>query len=327
FFQAEDGIRDFHVTGVQTCALPICFHCTAASICWPRRSRLMAACPYAVRHAVHYWPAVPDVQRLTHSAVSVPDDPQPLRQAPRPRDAHALLSVQLAAFQAHLAFRHAEGLGQKGQQVGVGLALHRRRGEADLQAVAVQAGEFVLAGLGLQVAGEDQVLAIPAVPVRHRNGARICGMWVMAARLWMTSMSSRFSAMKAKIGEMSRPPRLGRKRRMGASSGSQICCTSSAAGLWVPGATQERITLMIRAKKKIFRNSEVTPISDHTSSCSRLPPKPTPSSARVTIISNSCTSTASTSEARSMPPKPGMMRRSGISSGEVARTMNWLSGL
>src|SRR5690606_39644507 len=28
FFQAEDGIRDFHVTGVQTCALPIllCVH-------------------------------------------------------------------------------------------------------------------------------------------------------------------------------------------------------------------------------------------------------------------------------------------------------------
>src|SRR5690606_40783979 len=26
FFQAEDGIRDFHVTGVQTCALPIFCH-------------------------------------------------------------------------------------------------------------------------------------------------------------------------------------------------------------------------------------------------------------------------------------------------------------
>src|SRR5690606_40190978 len=26
FFQAEDGIRDFHVTGVQTCALPIWSH-------------------------------------------------------------------------------------------------------------------------------------------------------------------------------------------------------------------------------------------------------------------------------------------------------------
>src|SRR5690606_39326450 len=27
FFQAEDGIRDFHVTGVQTCALPISALC------------------------------------------------------------------------------------------------------------------------------------------------------------------------------------------------------------------------------------------------------------------------------------------------------------
>src|SRR5690606_40578144 len=29
FFQAEDGIRDFHVTGVQTCALPISANCIA----------------------------------------------------------------------------------------------------------------------------------------------------------------------------------------------------------------------------------------------------------------------------------------------------------
>src|SRR5690606_40819706 len=34
FFQAEDGIRDFHVTGVQTCALPIlacCLNCSTPS--------------------------------------------------------------------------------------------------------------------------------------------------------------------------------------------------------------------------------------------------------------------------------------------------------
>src|SRR5690606_21287186 len=38
FFQAEDGIRDFHVTGVQTCALPI-----LASACpRPRVSALTA---------------------------------------------------------------------------------------------------------------------------------------------------------------------------------------------------------------------------------------------------------------------------------------------
>src|SRR5439155_18439517 len=31
FFQAEDGIRDGHVTGVQTCALPILRSCVARS--------------------------------------------------------------------------------------------------------------------------------------------------------------------------------------------------------------------------------------------------------------------------------------------------------
>src|SRR6266581_202875 len=29
FFQAEDGIRDGRVTGVQTCALPICWRCVS----------------------------------------------------------------------------------------------------------------------------------------------------------------------------------------------------------------------------------------------------------------------------------------------------------
>src|SRR5256885_9957246 len=31
FFQAEDGIRDYKVTGVQTCALPILQHARAAA--------------------------------------------------------------------------------------------------------------------------------------------------------------------------------------------------------------------------------------------------------------------------------------------------------
>src|SRR5205807_4180043 len=32
FFQAEDGIRDYKVTGVQTCALPIFASCPASEI-------------------------------------------------------------------------------------------------------------------------------------------------------------------------------------------------------------------------------------------------------------------------------------------------------
>src|SRR3989442_15256310 len=38
FFQAEDGIRDADVTGVQTCALPICY-----SFLRPRKERYSAA--------------------------------------------------------------------------------------------------------------------------------------------------------------------------------------------------------------------------------------------------------------------------------------------
>src|SRR5262249_10211680 len=39
FSQAEDGIRDWSVTGVQTCALPIYSRGTTAIICRPRPDR------------------------------------------------------------------------------------------------------------------------------------------------------------------------------------------------------------------------------------------------------------------------------------------------
>src|SRR5439155_15660746 len=45
FFQAEDGIRDGHVTGVQTCALPILRFCSVSSM----RSRLAKTCRLFVR--------------------------------------------------------------------------------------------------------------------------------------------------------------------------------------------------------------------------------------------------------------------------------------
>src|SRR5690606_20107473 len=39
FFQAEDGIRDFHVTGVQTCALPILIPGRIIGVSKDRRGR------------------------------------------------------------------------------------------------------------------------------------------------------------------------------------------------------------------------------------------------------------------------------------------------
>src|SRR5690606_40321003 len=63
FFQAEDGIRDFHVTGVQTCALPIspcarkrCNSSNAAtmlatSVNWIWLARALSSNPHAPRRS------------------------------------------------------------------------------------------------------------------------------------------------------------------------------------------------------------------------------------------------------------------------------------
>src|SRR5690606_39781205 len=65
FFQAEDGIRDFHVTGVQTCALPISFRRTkdASSLHSDSESWFVAA---------HSSPLVAPIKmRLSASALMV----------------------------------------------------------------------------------------------------------------------------------------------------------------------------------------------------------------------------------------------------------------
>src|SRR5699024_11671379 len=45
FFQAEDGIRDRNVTGVQTCALPISRRCSTSSTDGPR-TRTVGSCAW-----------------------------------------------------------------------------------------------------------------------------------------------------------------------------------------------------------------------------------------------------------------------------------------
>src|SRR5262249_56454987 len=44
FFQAEDGIRDWSVTGVQTCALPICIDAPALVARKELRQRAVPSC-------------------------------------------------------------------------------------------------------------------------------------------------------------------------------------------------------------------------------------------------------------------------------------------
>src|SRR2546429_7463057 len=59
FFQAEDGIRDVAVTGVQTCALPICRSCKPKAATF--RKQLDTAQP-------RRWCRLLEVPRKQHSA-------------------------------------------------------------------------------------------------------------------------------------------------------------------------------------------------------------------------------------------------------------------
>src|SRR5690606_39647798 len=51
FFQAEDGIRDFHVTGVQTCALPI----LPESDTLATSQQVLRTCPDSTRKKDSWW--------------------------------------------------------------------------------------------------------------------------------------------------------------------------------------------------------------------------------------------------------------------------------
>src|SRR5882762_10769902 len=69
FFQAEDGIRDSSVTGVQTCALPIYLHALRV-VAGPGETLASTLARLAADTAVEF--AEPDERRYPHT---IPNDP------------------------------------------------------------------------------------------------------------------------------------------------------------------------------------------------------------------------------------------------------------
>src|SRR5256884_9242248 len=83
FFQAEDGIRDVAVTGVQTCALPICgdIRLTEAGLQFTRedtddRKKLFA------RHLITYVPLAAHVRRVLGEPARHPAPKSPFFDGP-----------------------------------------------------------------------------------------------------------------------------------------------------------------------------------------------------------------------------------------------------
>jgi hypothetical protein len=66
-------------------------------------------------------------------------------------DAYAFLAATLPGKEDDLGFGDAKGLGEEGQQVAIGGTINRGCCNAHLESFAVEAGNFVATGAGLDV--------------------------------------------------------------------------------------------------------------------------------------------------------------------------------
>src|SRR5438046_8171034 len=72
FFQAEDGIRDWSVTGVQTCALPIWMKTDKAVIAdLPDKTEIKALCGLSRRQAALYGQAIEDLAKSLEASAGI----------------------------------------------------------------------------------------------------------------------------------------------------------------------------------------------------------------------------------------------------------------
>ena len=83
-------------------------------------------------------------------------------------DPQALVTGRLSAGYDYRGFADAAQPGEKGGQVRVGPAVHRRGGDPDLEAVAMHTTDCILAGSGLDVDVEEQVVTLPGIPSGHQ---------------------------------------------------------------------------------------------------------------------------------------------------------------
>ena len=141
-------------------------------------------------------------------------------------DAHPLEPAGLSGLDHHGGFAHPELPRQPGHQMLVGLAADGWGGDAYPQAVVVRPCKLVSAGSGLQLELEQQISAFPTIPARHY---RIWAISDLTGGISSISNSTRPSM--TAIGDRSRPPILGMRRRTGASSGSVRLWIRPIAGL------------------------------------------------------------------------------------------------
>lgn len=176
-------------------------------------------------------PGLAAFQDTPRSAVRVTAGPwvdrEHRRQSSWRAHAHALQRARLSRLDRYRRFGDAELFGKPRCEVRVGPAIDRGRGDPYAQAAGLWLGEGVLARLGLQLEIQQQIVSIPAVPVRRFQSS-----WpIKSFNGGISSISSTTRPSITTMGDRSSPPMSGIRRLTGASNGSVRLWIRETTGL------------------------------------------------------------------------------------------------
>jgi hypothetical protein len=131
-------------------------------------------------------------------------------------EAYLLVFRGFSSFQDHLAAWNAKHLGEINHEMFIGPPFHRRGGKADLQSITQHPGDGVRGGKCQDL--QHEVRAVMSEPTRDYRSR------------WARASCNSCSPTSTTIGERSRPPIDGIRRRAGRISGSVRLTSRSPAG-------------------------------------------------------------------------------------------------
>ena len=153
-------------------------------------------------------------------------------QSARIEDADLFLPAAFSPDDTDVLLRHAEFVCQEFYQMCIGFAVDGRCTDAQLDLLTHDVAESVLAAARLHAAVEDQAVILPEIPgwfMCIQSPGTKFGLTPLANGA--TSKILRICrARNTKIGDRSRPPIEGSRRRNGAMTGSVSWRTSTNAG-------------------------------------------------------------------------------------------------
>lgn len=231
------------------------------------------------------------------------------------------MATQLAFFNQYLAFGYAELFGEKFHQVGIGLAINGRGGNGDFKLVAMYAHDAIAAGLRLNIQPEHQPLSAGFNGTHSAIHSPGSSTLPVACSTSATPILITYSSSTSTIGEKSIPPIDGSRLRIGRSSGSASCISTYSTGLR-PWLTQLMIAIN-SSTQKINEPMVFSRIS--RAEIQMIGWKVITINSTIALMTQRINATSS--EALSIGPIAGIIRRSGPTIGWVAFTTNCENGL